>query len=73
MLLCQMRDSNGMNRGNALTQTGATQYHAQLGHPDKGLAIKGLVICNDILLYVYSNNYYLVNRFNIETKYFLSR
>ena len=27
-------------------QTGATQYHAQLGLPDKGRAIKGLVVCN---------------------------
>ena len=29
-------------------QTGATHYHAQLGLPDKGRAIKGLVICNDL-------------------------
>ena len=28
-------------------KTGATQYHAQLGLPDKGRAIKGLVICNN--------------------------
>ena len=27
-------------------QTGATQYHAQLGLPDKGRAIKGLVVYN---------------------------
>ena len=27
-------------------QTGATHYHAQLGLPDKGRAIKGLVVCN---------------------------
>ena len=27
-------------------QTGSTHYHAQLGLPDKGRAIKGLVICN---------------------------
>ena len=27
-------------------QTGATQYHVQLGLPDKGRAIKGLVVCN---------------------------
>ncbi len=26
-------------------QTGATQYHAQLGLPDEGHTIKGLVIC----------------------------
>ena len=35
-----------MSRGNALAQTGATQYHAQLGLPDKGRVIKGLVVCN---------------------------
>ena len=29
-------------------QTVATQYHAQLGLPDKGRAIKGLVVCNDL-------------------------
>ena len=28
-------------------QTGASQYHAQLGLPDKGRAIKELVVCND--------------------------
>ena len=28
-------------------QIGATQYHAQLGFPDKGRAIKGFVVCND--------------------------
>ena len=38
-----MRD---INRGNALDETGATQYHAQLGLPDKGRAIKGLVVYN---------------------------
>ena len=27
--------------------TDATQYHAQLGLPDKGRAIKVLVVCND--------------------------
>ncbi len=27
-------------------QTGATQYHVLLGLPDKGRAIKGLVVCN---------------------------
>ncbi len=29
-----------MSRGNALAQ-----YHAQLGLPDKGLVIKGLIVC----------------------------
>ncbi len=28
-------------------QKGATQYHAQLGFPDKGHAIKGLGFCNN--------------------------
>ena len=28
-------------------QTGATQYYAQLGLPDKGRASKGLVVCNN--------------------------
>ena len=28
-------------------QTGETQYHAQLGLPDKGRAIKGFVVCNN--------------------------
>ena len=28
-------------------QTGATQYDAQLVLPDKGYAIKGLVVCNN--------------------------
>ncbi len=28
-------------------QTGATQYHAQLGLPDEGSAIKGLDVCNN--------------------------
>ena len=27
-------------------QTGAIQCHAQLGLPDKGRTIKGLVVCN---------------------------
>ena len=28
-------------------QTGETHYHAQLGLPEKGRAIKGLVVCNN--------------------------
>ncbi len=28
-------------------QPGGTQYHAQVGLPDKGRAIKGLVVCNN--------------------------
>ncbi len=43
-----MRDINSMIRGECLSpETGATQYHAQLGLPDKGRAIKGLVVCNN--------------------------
>ncbi len=38
-----MRDINSMSWGECL---GATQYHAQLGHPDNGRAIRGLVVCN---------------------------
>ena len=39
-----MRDINSMNRGKCLgPKTGAT--HAQLGLPDKGRAMKGLVVC----------------------------
>ncbi len=30
-----------------LPQTGATQYHAQLGPPDKVRVIKGLVVSNN--------------------------
>ncbi len=41
-----MRDINGMIRGMPWTKTGATQYHEQLGLPEKGRAIKGLVVCN---------------------------
>ena len=42
-----MRDINSMSRGIPWPQTGATHYHAQLGLPDKGRAIKGLVVCKD--------------------------
>ncbi len=41
-----MREINSMSRGNALAQNRRNQYHAQLGLPDKGRAIKGLVVCN---------------------------
>ncbi len=30
-------------------KTGATHYHAQLGLPDKRRAIKGFLVCNDII------------------------
>ena len=43
-----MRDINSMSMGGMpWPQTGATQYHAQLGLPDKGRAIKGLVVYNN--------------------------
>ncbi len=32
------------------TETGATHYHAQLGLPDKGRTIKGLVVCYVVFL-----------------------
>ena len=38
-----MPDINSMSR----PQSGATQYHAKLGLPDKGRALKGLVVCNN--------------------------
>ena len=41
-----MHDIDSMSRGNALAPNSATQYYAQLGLPDKGRAIKGLVVCN---------------------------
>ena len=34
-------------RGMPSPQTGATQYYPQLGLPDKGRAIKMLVVCNE--------------------------
>ena len=46
LLLCQIRGINSMSRCLG-PQRGATQYHAQLELPDKGLVIKGLVVCND--------------------------
>ncbi len=39
------KDINTAARGNAWPQTGAIQYHAHLGLPDKVRAIKGLVVC----------------------------
>ena len=44
-----MRDINSMSREMPWPQTVATQYYAQLGLPDKGRAIKGLVVCNNII------------------------
>ena len=38
-ILCQ--NCNCMSRENALTETGATNYHAQYRFPDRGCAIKG--------------------------------
>ena len=34
-------------------QTGSTQYHAKLGLPDKGRAIKGLVVCNNFTIFTF--------------------
>ncbi len=43
----QMHDINSMSMGGMpWPQTGATQYLAQLGLPEKGRAIKGFVVCN---------------------------
>ncbi len=42
-----MRDINSMSRG-VIKGLGPkqAQYHTQFGLPDKGRAIKGLVVCN---------------------------
>ncbi len=47
-----MRDINSMSKEMPWPKTGATQYHAQLGLPDNGRAIKGLIICHswDIII-----------------------
>ncbi len=42
-----MCDINSMSREMPWPQTGATQYYAQLGLPDKGRTIKGLVVRNN--------------------------
>ncbi len=41
-----MRDINGMSMGTALAPNRCNSDHAQLGHTDKGRAIKGSVVCN---------------------------
>ncbi len=53
-----MRDINIMNRGIALAQN-KRNYHAQLGIPDSGRAIKGLFVCYVIWLgsMIYINFY----------------
>ncbi len=43
LLLCQTLKLIVCVRGTPWSHTGATQYHAQLGLPDKVRAIKGLV------------------------------
>ena len=42
-----MRNIYGINRGVNWPQTGTTHSHAQLGLPDKGHAIKRLVVCSN--------------------------
>ena len=42
-----MCNINSMSGGMPWPRTGATQYHAQFGLPDKSRVIKGLVVCND--------------------------
>ncbi len=44
-----MCDINIKSKGGGMPcpQTGPTQYHAQLGLPDKSRAIKRLVVCNN--------------------------
>ena len=43
-----MREINSMNRSNTLAPN--RRNHAQVGLIDKGRAIKGLVVCNDLNL-----------------------
>ncbi len=44
--LCQIHDITSMSsREYAVAPTGTTHYHAQLGLPDRGRKIKGLVVC----------------------------
>ena len=40
------KDTNSLSRAMPWSKTGATQYHAQFGFPDKGRAMKGLIVCN---------------------------
>ena len=42
-----MRDIDSMSRENTLATNRCKKYHAHLGLPDKGRAIKGLIVCND--------------------------
>ena len=42
-----MRDINSMSKGMPWPQTGESQHHAELGLPDKGYAIKWLVVSKD--------------------------
>ncbi len=43
-----MRDINSMSRGECLDPKQAVHYHAQLGLQEKGHAIKGLVVYNNL-------------------------
>ena len=45
LLLCQIYDIISTSRENALAPNSTTHYHAQLGPPDKGHAIKVMVVC----------------------------
>ncbi len=46
---CHVRRASLIERvwGMPWPKTGRTQYHSQLSLPDKGCAIKGLVVCNN--------------------------
>ena len=46
ILICQVHDINSNSRGKSISlNTGATHFYVQLRLPDKGCAIKELVVC----------------------------
>ncbi len=47
MLLCQMRDTKSMSRGNALAQNRRDSVTCKVRTSDKGRAIKEFVVCNN--------------------------
>ena len=60
-----MRDINSMSRGAALAPNRCkTQYHAQLGLPEKGRAIKELVVCNNWAILTLPNTTFTSSKSN---------
>ena len=46
-LLCQMGDINSMSRGNSMAPNRCNSVQCTVRTPNKGRAIKGLVVCNN--------------------------